>query len=358
MLLSIPLRSKKANVLVAIGLLQAGAPSAGSSRAEIEYANKAWSLLSPDEPSLRIRHITDDFCLYFFHVFYTLGRGKEIPFQVPVRIRAKFIPRYRNAWNKFEDAKSPKNHNVAKWIGTLDGEKQGTSLIALLEITMDTEGPLESRTLLRTILNLTPQVKSLRHVSEDQISNFFATLVRAFRTCINDSPQALDEVTLEGSLAYFSNFWSLCTAQYCNHIAGNYLSLFEATIRKLENIDIPLCLWTFLAGSGTSNFANNMEDPAVGQMYVAMETELNLRLPSETPCVVPIFMTVQFLLSVRHVGFFEIMHGLMHAQRKVHLWQCVWRLCRRSEFYALLSQHTEMTVKIFEDILPLVMASR
>ncbi|KAL9124657.1 MAG: hypothetical protein Q9217_006033 [Psora testacea] len=336
----------------AVDLLRAGKASGVFK----EDAKKAWSLLSPDEPNLRIRRITDAFCQYFFHVYYALRNGKEIPYQVPVSIRAESDRRYRNAWNKTQDVQKYKNHNLAKWIDALDGEKQGHSLIALLEIRLHTEGPLESRKLLRTILDLKMQVESLRHVSENQISNFFATYVRAFRTNIGQNP---DEVLLAESLGYFTDFWFLCTAQYSNQIAGNCLSLFKATITKLENIDIPLCLWIFLAGSGTSGFAQNIDDPAVEEMYLAMETELNARWqPLDIlPGVLPALMTVQFLLSAGHSGFFNIMNRLMHAQSRVQTWEKVWRTLRRWEYYIAVSQLTEQYDRTMNEF-AIVMARR
>lgn len=167
-----------------------------------------------------------------------------------------------------------------------------------------------SRELLRTVLKLTKRVESLAHVSEDHISNFFATYVRAFSTSFGDIRQ--NEVILTASLDYFSNFWFLCTAQYSNHIAGNYLSLFKVTIRKLDNIDIPLCLWIFLAGSGTG-LTQDLKQPVVVEMYLAMEIELNVRLPDDSPAVIPILMIVQFLISAGRIGFFEVMDNLMYA---------------------------------------------
>ncbi|KAL9626647.1 MAG: hypothetical protein Q9164_007830 [Protoblastenia rupestris] len=216
---------------------------------------------------------------------------------------------------------------------------------------MDTDGPLESHKLLRKVLDLTKQVRSLRHVSEDQISNFFATYVRALRASLSNSGQGLDEVSL--SLDYFSSFWGLCTAQYSNLFFGNVLSLFKATIRKLDNIDNPLCLWIFLVGSGISQ---NLEDPDVGQLYLAMEAELNVRMPDQDLGVLPVFMTVQFLLSVGHKRFFDIMHDLMRAQGKIQTWRCVWRVCQRPELYTVLSQHAEVNAQMNDFVLENVMA--
>ena len=56
--------------------------------------------------------------------------------------------------------------------------------------------------------------------------------------------------------------------------------------------------------------------------------------------------------------FFEMMDGLMHAQGKVQTWEYVWRVCQRSEFYTALSQQTEMSVRMFDTMFSIVMASR
>lgn len=83
-----------------------------------------------------------------------------------------------------KNARCPKN-DLAKWIHTLEGEKQGISLVALLDIRLYTKGPLLSWDLLHSILNLTRQIESLRHVTEDHISNFFATFVCCFKLQLN-----------------------------------------------------------------------------------------------------------------------------------------------------------------------------
>ena len=303
--LSIPLRPKKANTPVETVLLRIAIGS--KSTDEPELARKAWSLLSPDTSNRHARHITEGFCQYFFHLHYTLQGGGVIPFQIPVNVRAKIDRRYGNAFNRI---KSKENDlELAKWISSLSGKEQGVSLIALLEIETYTNGPPESCKLLHEVLKLNGEVGTLRHATEDQISNFFATYVRAFRAGLGPD---LDQSALTGWLEYFSVFWSLCTAQYNNQMADNHLPLFKATIKKLDIIDIPLCLWIFLAGHGTSQ-PQDMEDPAVDQIYLAMKNKLNAKLPNTDPEVIPVFTIVQFVLSAGHGGFFDIMHYLMEA---------------------------------------------
>lgn len=306
-------------------------------------------MLSPDDASLHARHIKEGFCQYFALFYETLQRGKEIPYQIPVDIRAEIDPRYGTVWNMLNgDIK----HDMAGWIDNLEGEKQGNSLIALLEIKMYTKDPLESQELLHIIVSTT-QVKSLRHVTEDQISNFFATFVRIFRSHLH-RPSPNFESIGEPLMEYFTTFWSLCTAQYSQKIASNYLALFKATIRKLDNINIPLCLWVFLGGSTTQD----MEDPAVQEMYLAMQTELSVRLPGSVPWVLPIFMTMQFLDSRIHIGFFDIMHRLMLAQCGVRMWERVWRGCQRSERYRKLRQDSEEYQRRHKIMASNVIASR
>ena len=66
-------------------------------------------------------------------------------------------------------------------------------------------------------------------------------------------------------------------------------------------------------GSGVSSRTQDMRSPEVNDLYEAMESELNVRLPGQYPSIVPAFMTVQFVLSAGHYGFFDIMHSLMLA---------------------------------------------
>lgn len=88
-----------------------------------------------------------------------------------------------------------------------------------------------------------------------------------------------------------------------------------------------------------------------------METELSFRLPTEASLVLPIVMIMQFLPRVEHIGFFEIMHGLMRALGKADVWQLVWRLCRRSKYYTLMNLHTEMSVRTFKHMCTLALSS-
>ena len=192
----------------AIQLLQAGRPS-GRTAVE-DHAQKAWSFLSPDDSKLRIGRITPSFCKYFYHIWDALQCGKEIPYQVPVDIRARFDKEYHIVWKKVKETKSPRNGNLAEWISSLDGEKQGVALIALLEVKMDTEGPFESSHLLRAVVASIGQVQTLKHASENQISNYFATYVRVFRTRLRKI-RLVDEVALAASLEHFSSIWCLCT---------------------------------------------------------------------------------------------------------------------------------------------------
>lgn len=96
-----------------------------------------------------------------------------------------------------------KNDDLAKWIDNLEGEKQGISLVAL-----------SSWDLLHSILKLISQAESLRHVTEDHISNFFATFVCCFKLQLNHIEEDSDhhELILTHSMSYFSGFWSLCTS--------------------------------------------------------------------------------------------------------------------------------------------------
>lgn len=355
--LLIPLCSKKVNDSVALHLLQIGTQSKGDAGAE--RAKKAWSLLSPDESCLHKKHITDDFCKYFFCLYRTLRCNKEIPYQVPVNIRAKINPRYSKVWNKLGDPKTSGNENLAKWIDTLDGEDQGTSLIALLEIKMHIECPLENGKLLCTINDLAAQTQNLRYVTEDQISNLFATCVRTFRIQLEDIHEKGGELGLTNSLDYFSRFWKLCTAQYNNQIAGNVL-LFKTTITKLDNVDIPLCLWIFLAASGDRG-PEAMKDPLVDQMYLAMRAELSVRLPGNALWALPGYMTVHFLVGVGHVGrigFFGIMHHLMLAQCGLDVWECIWKGCQQWEMYCILKQHSDWNDSTNDAVVPLILDSR
>ena len=59
-----------------------------------------------------------------------------------------------------------------------------------------------------------------------------------------------------------------------------------------------------------------MTDFIVKQIYLTMKTELNVRLPSDLPTIVPLFMIMQFLLSAEYSGFFDTLNLLIHAQRR------------------------------------------
>ena len=114
--------------------------------------------MSPDDLELRIRYITPSFCEYFYHIWDALQRGQKIPHQVSVDIRVRFDRGYRTVWHKVKVAKSLKNGNLVKWISSLDGEKQGVALVALLEIEMNIEGSMRSYNLLHAVVMSIGQV--------------------------------------------------------------------------------------------------------------------------------------------------------------------------------------------------------
>lgn len=87
-----------------------------------------------------------------------------------------------------------------------------------------------------------------------------------------------------------------------------------------------------------------------------MEAELNVRLPDQNPCVLPVFMTMQFVLSAGHIGVFDIMHDLMRAQGRFQTWQYVWQVCQRRHLHAVLSQQTEVNAETIASVVPILMA--
>lgn len=353
--LSLLLHLEEANVSLADALCQNAIRTKSTIR--VQDAKEAWSLLSPDKVGLRIRSIRDGFCPYFFHIYLARNSGNEkIPYQVPVDIRARIHPRYGLASRKI----ATKSLDLVRWISTLEGEEQVVSLIALLEIKIHTEGPLESHELFRSVSTLVGQMEILKRAPEDQMSNFFATFVRAFSKSIG---QGDPEKVLADSLDYFAKFWTFCMAEYAISNAGNHLSVFKTTIEKLENIDIPLCLWVFMAGSGTG-LDQNLNDHDVGQMYFAMKTVLNDRLrrlldvsPRHMTMlsdVSPMFMTVQFIIRAGEgssYGFFEIMHRVIIAQGNEKAWGDVWGVCKRRGLYTALRQQTESNVKVNDSMI-------
>ena len=306
---------------------------------------KSWLFLSPDQTTIRRRRLTYDFYAKFHLIFHNLQFGKEIPYQVPVDIRSQIDVRYRTAWKMTHSVPGLTESQLARWIATLDGEKQGVSLIALLEIQMHKKGLADEGKLLGAVVQEIEQVQTLRHASEDQISNFFATFVRAVSANLEAAGARLDKKLLEASLNYFARFWSLCTDQYSNRIAGNVVALFKATIEKLETYDVPLCMWIFLAGSGMSNYASDMEDPAFREIDLTMEVEITRRLPHETPWVYPTLITVEFALRVCriHSGFFPLVDDFMHAVGKAQHWKTGWQAHKSLEYFKTLKQDKKMT---------------
>lgn len=93
-------------------------------------------------------------------------------------------------------------------------------------------------------------------------------------------------------------------------------------------------------------------------MFLAMETELSVRLFCGTPKLSAMFMTVQFLVSAGHSGFFDIMHQLTLAQCEIELWERVWEGCQRLEWYDSLKQTIEWTDRTYEAVVPLILETR
>ncbi|KAL9012866.1 MAG: hypothetical protein Q9173_002399 [Seirophora scorigena] len=272
--------------------------------------------------------MTTQICQHLFHVFEALSKGYPLPYDVPFRIRSQFDTRYGRVSEKMREIQRPMM--VAKWISTLEGQVQGTSLVICLEyIMVNKDQPLVyCDNFFRMATNEIEQLQTLKHVDDEEMANFLATYIRTLRQGLHD-PDAQSDGWLLQAVDFLSRFWGLCT--HLNDSPAGRLAIFGATIAKLEVHDIPCGLWVFAAIA--KDYRNNSTE---WELCEAMEVELGNKtsqvLQEEMRWVLTAMVTARFLISVGVDGFSEVLHPMMveycGTERR---YEVVWQALRRAD---------------------------
>ncbi|KAL9010388.1 MAG: hypothetical protein Q9173_004673 [Seirophora scorigena] len=286
-----------------------------------ESSDLSWDLLLPASQKLAKERITPEFCQYFFYLVEAVQNGYELPYHVPFDVRCRSDFRYRQVNIQIQAARTPKQRHLARWIGRLDGQTQGASLVACLEyFLVKDEQVFPCSHIMFSLVSATAKA-NIRYVTDDQMANFFASFVRALRGVLHGrNAPVLD---LGAAIQYLSLFWGFCT-QFHDSLNA-WLALFNNVIAKLGSSDIGLCSWIFAAFAKT-NTGNDEY-----YLYPAVETELDRRVQRENQVTDPdtlwlpaTLVTVRFQLEVGVDGIFEVLYELMVKYCGLKNFKSVW----------------------------------
>ena len=239
----------------------------------------------------------------------------KVSYRVPVHIRAKYDNTYRCVWKKMYSS-SPSM--LAEWIASCsESDSQGVNLIAVLEITLVFHGFKGCRQRLTEVQSLDVKLKSLRHASTDQLSNFLATSIEILaRLGETDDEKA----TRNDGLAIMRKIWLWSRRKRFWQILE---PLFEQTIKKLETNAIPLCLWFFL----TILRSLLIEMSMVLSNHLEIAPDRKLRLHDRLQVTVRHHAQITFrqrenVLRFNLVAFRDVDHAVLASPREFRV---LWR---------------------------------
>lgn len=241
---------------------------------EEEYELKAvWDFFLPNKARIPRHIIGTNFCQHVFHVSEALHNGKSLPRDIPFPVRSHLNKDYRRVKTQIKRAPGPKHIHLAKWICAFEGPEQGTLLVACLEFFIF-EGDLPyCHRFFNAVTQEITQLQTLRYVDDNQMANFFATLVRTFRNGLIQSKTQENEWQMD-AVNFIFKFWGYCT--HLNNNPRQRSCLFQQTIEKLDVYDIVLCLWIF------ATIAYDIEDNgnlnSAVKLCRLMEIELSIRI--------------------------------------------------------------------------------
>ncbi|KAL8764104.1 MAG: hypothetical protein Q9184_000246 [Pyrenodesmia sp. 2 TL-2023] len=297
--------------------------------------DSAWDFLVPDSEGLAKEHITTDFCQYFFFVVDKLENSQLLPYDVPFHIRRRIDARYYRAIWQIKQAQLPVRQPLARWITGLDGQIQGSSLVACLEIFTVTEGLKYCDNFFSKVTKEVKQLQTVKDVDEQQMANFFATYVRTVRRGLLQKVCPWTE-WLEPAITYLARFWAFCPHLHNNQKAR--YALFNAVIAKLEVFDIVLCLWLFADVAKSTDGDENNDNQLCGAMEAECYRKLGRITLPETHWITTAVVVVNFLLNIGVDGFFDTLYKLMTSYCGCKKFETVWTGMSRLEEYKRLCE--------------------
>ena len=142
-----------------------------------------WNLLSSDTSRKGPFPVVKEFCQFFLLLVNKAEQGSPLPCQVPVHVRCKLDPQYRQIWQQFYRPGFYKTEvDLAEYIDRIhDPLTQATALIIILEILMENFSPLLASRVLKAIIVHRGTLDFLTHVKEVQLANLLATFITRIR---------------------------------------------------------------------------------------------------------------------------------------------------------------------------------
>lgn len=268
-----------------------------------------------------------------------------MPLQIPIEIRCKLNTFYGQAWQFLRDKHvNATDERIADFVNTIQNPyTKGVTLIAILEITLNDDGPLRGSSILTAVNGETQSLDCLTHSSEEELANLLATYVRVMASKMFRAPneKSLSHQTIDNMLQFSRQIWNLCSPYY-NVSISERPSLFAAVIRKLEGIEIAFSLWILL--HALSCDATKNHEASIWGLYECMEDHfLNICPQREHPWVVPAVCTMSFLLLATRRSpdcpFFDLLHSIMKTCCGSEQWKSVWQISQQKDQFKRLLKY-------------------
>lgn len=200
---------------------------------ERKEAQLAWNLLTDGHGSVPYTDTPVAFLKCFFRLFEAVRARHQIPRQISIKVRASYDKAAKTAYKAFKLIYT-RHVSVTKVLSRIHGEyEQGHVLVALLELLMDKRRFTNAQSIVKELLKVQGQIRSFRLVEAESMANLLATFVRTFPHLERTRDDILPVLYFFNTLVGFSELRTPI--------------LFDATIAKLEGLEVPLCLGLFLS---------------------------------------------------------------------------------------------------------------
>ena len=262
---------------------------------DIQSAETAWSLLCPESSKVRSHPFVENFPQYFLRLSDPSFHIRDLPFQIPVFVRYKLDHQYHEVWEKlYSNGYNITDEAMTKNIvNKVNSDTEHLSLMAVLEIVVDTQGSQKAFETLKAIIEEGHSLERQILMSEEQLANLLATYVRSLRHQVFRVPMESSNDFEFEMLNFGHQIWELFAKQ---KPLSQRPVLFAAVIAKLEGIEIAFAFWIFLEATKchcTDRFAFECA------LYERIQVRFLCLYPEHNlPWFLPAFCMMNFLLLI------------------------------------------------------------
>lgn len=297
-----------------------------------------WDLLFSNSTRVGPFPVVKEFCQFFLLLLNKAEQGSKLPYQVPIHVRCKLDPRYRDIWQTVHRPGFLKTEvGLAEYVDRiLNPWTRGMTLVTILEVMIEDFSPLKASRIVKAVIDRRGTLDCLTHVSEQQLANLLACYVRGVKKFYFADPSQSWTHTEFDELLYFSDqILNLC-APFYNVSISERPTLFGAVIAKLEGIEIPLCLWIFIHCLGSRH--GDRTEFSVRALYDQMIIRYVFLSPAkDAPWLMPAICIMNFLVFANdwnRDGFsFDLFHEIMEQCCGKANWEYVWQLSNREKMF-------------------------